>query len=240
MTYRVLSLPLLLCSCLGGTSGEVDGQPLAPMQSGHFVTMDAGDEIRATIVLVSFPESCTTLAAWQEARNDAVSSFNAAIAPQIVIPGLPPVGDISGALDRLADDLEDADEEHLPEEAEWMLVNVRDDDDDIEGEDYDIDRDGRAQFGVCRRDEQVDWHEVLGGDQGSLADCFTAHDGTLQMGAFRSDEAAAGNGEAELEEDDGDEAGDVTFDFNVAHCEEHEDEIDDAPVGLIGLPLGAL
>jgi hypothetical protein len=235
------SLVVACAGCLGGVQGEVDGEPTPAMQSGHFVVMDAGDDILVTALLFSFPDSCETLAAWQEARNDAVDRFNAVVEPQIIIPGLPPAGDVSGAVDQLADDLEEADEEHLPDEAQWMFVSIRDDEDDIEGEDYDIDRDGRARFGLCRRDEQVDWHDALEGDRSSLADCFDAEDGTLQMGAFDADEGAAGRGDAELEEDDGDDAGDVTFDFSVAHCEEHEDAIDDAPaIVLSGLPIDVL
>jgi hypothetical protein len=208
--------------CIGGVSGELNGETVDPVGSGYWFKHDMDSDIVVQVVLRSYPEACETDTEVLDAHLKATEEWGQDLLRNLFNPG--------EANRRYADALEEIDEEMLPE-TYWStrIAFEADDEDEVEGDAFDITRQGTIR--ICDQEDYNDYQDVFVDDDGSgyKRTCFVGEDGEIRISSFVDRESIAGDGEAEMVEadDQDDSAGDITFGFNVPHCDDYEDVYED-------------
>ncbi len=213
MRFVLASLLLTgLIGCGSKVQGKIDDEKPMAIRDGYWFAVGSGDNEVISLVLTTIPQACETGAAYYdqaaEAYEDYFDSFDA---------------------DALSDDLSDAEEDNLPEEY-WsysFTIDADPDDEEDVADDYDIEqgRGSDALLIVTWKHDYTDWDQVLleQDSDGYNADTYNAEDGALTITAFKEDGGIKGTAEAELEDTDRDNAGDISIKFQEIYCEEVED-----------------
>lgn len=203
-----------LAGCGSKVQGKIDDERPMSVRDGLWYAVGDGNNEVIKLVLTSFPRACETLAAsyadGAEAYQDYYTNFNS---------------------DDLADELEQIEQEYLPEEVwiyDFTLDADPDDEEDVPDA-YDIERGGDAFLTVTWRHEYTDWEQVLvdGDPDGYNADTFNADDGEIEIKGFNETGGIKGTASVELEDLDRDDAGEIEIRFQEMYCEEVEDAYED-------------
>jgi hypothetical protein len=208
--------------CIGGVSGELNGDAVGPVASGYWFKTDMDSDIVIQVVLRSYVDACEVDTEVLDGHVKATGDYQQDLLQNLFNP--------DEANGRYADALEEIDQELLPE-AYWStrIALEADDEDEVAGERFDIDRQGAIR--ICNQTDYNDYKDVFVDEDagGYQRECFIGDDGEIRVSTFEDRRAISGDGEAEMVEasDPDDSAGDVTFGFNVEHCDDYEDVYED-------------
>lgn len=210
-TILGISCAVVVCgaSCAGSISGEVDGDSVPGFTTSALgaLEVDGTDSLGLFAYFASAGEACALLAQDFEIMADEDDPEDE------------------------AKKREDLYKEGTPEEFWYALISISaDDGDDLEDEQEidleDFDEDIRAGFTVCHRDE---YPEEKDGFLDIDDECFFAEDGVLTAKYTPEDALDLGTEkELDLNDDDGDSAGEITFSGRARYCEAFSDALDDA------------
>jgi hypothetical protein len=199
-------------------SGELNGEPVGPVGSGYWFKVDVDSDIVVQVVLRSYVNACEVDTEVLDGHVKATEEYQKDLLQNLFNP--------DEANGRYADALEEIDQDILPEDY-WStrIALEADDEDDVAGEIFDIDRQGAIR--ICHQTDYNDYKDVFVDEDadGYRRECFLGEDGEIRIGMFEDRRSISGDGEAEMVEslDTDDEAGDVTFGFNVEYCDDYED-----------------
>jgi hypothetical protein len=231
----LLALSVPLAGCAGNVSGDIDGTTGVSFTDSFFAWMPEagnGDE-RMQIIATTFGGACDAHAQAYDRLTEIIEDVENDTTAILQNPDLN-LAEKSQAIDDRVEEGWDAVSDEYPEyfpEQYWELrIELRAESKrDFEDERFDFPGDG--SFRVCNHTEYPDFYASTQTDteeerQEALGmECFDAEDGDLRFSAFDDEGAVQASGDAELEDADDDNAGEVDFGFGAAWCEDYEDEI---------------
>lgn len=210
IALSVLAVPLCVGCTAGGVSGTLDDEGVPSFSSSALVTAEIEDfpDIDQVVArFTSFGGLCELWAADLDILNRDDSRSDK------------------------ARDREDLYKERAPQDWWTAEVNVViDDEDDLNGADLEpgrFDDDSILSVTVCHHE---DWPEADGEDLDFDADCYRADDGELVFRYDGENEARTIHidGDLEMEDLDGDNAGDIRFGGSASSCDPADDEFEES------------
>jgi len=206
-----LNLPLLLlagCSVAGSIKGTVGEDTVPPMPEGDWVVYDVAGSSYVQLYTTDVPDSCEAFTAVVEAQQAAVA--------QLFIEF-----DIEKA--ELA--FQAAEQDNLPEEYWTTTLGVVADDLDAAVDEYDVD--GIAtSLTVTHVKGYTDWSGYLTtGELAADSDVSTAASGTATVTELVEEKGMSAEGDAEMVDESGADAGSITWALNGQFCESYSDAL---------------
>lgn len=204
-----LSLVLLAgCSAAGSIKGTVGDDTVPPMPEGDWVVYDVAGSSYVQLFTTDVPDSCETFTAVVEAQQAAVE--------QLFVDF-----DIEKA--ELA--FQAAEQDNLPEEYWTTTLGVVADDLDAAVDEFDLDG-LTASLTVTHVNGYTDWSGYLTtGELAADSDVSTAASGTATVTELVEDEGMSAEGDAELVDESGADAGAITWALSGQFCESYSDAL---------------
>ena len=202
------SVLALSSACAASISGEVDGEAVPGFTSSALgvVEQPGTDAVGLIAYFMTGGDACNVLARAFEIQQDESDP------------------------EEEAEQLEELFKESTPEDFWYATVSVLAEDaddleDEVEVDLEDFDEDIRATFNVCHRDE---YPQEKNGFLDVDDDCYVAEDGVLTLAYSEEDALQVGTDkEMDLNDDDGDDAGEITFSGRALYCKALSDALED-------------
>lgn len=206
-----LNFSLLLlagCSAAGSIKGTVGDDTVPPMPEGDWIVFDVAGSSYVQLYTTDVPDSCETFTAVAEAQQAAVN--------QLFVDF-----DIEKA--ELA--FQAAEQDNLPEEY-WMTTLAVVADDLVAAiDEYELD--GVAtSLTVTHVKGYTDWSGYLTtGELAADSDVSTAASGTATVTDLVEDKGMSAEGDAEMVDESGEDAGSITWALSGQFCESYSDAL---------------
>lgn len=201
------ALILLLSGCAAGSiKGKVNGEAVPAMGEGMWIAIDAAGVQYVDLITTTIPNACETLTTVTQAYSDAVAQL---------------LTDFD--TDKAQAAFEAAEQDNLPEEYWETSFAVTVDDLGSAVDDYDL-GDPSASFSVMHVTGYTDWHDYFTtGAAGSQSDVSTAASGSATVKSLEEDKGMSAEGEADMVDEGGSDAGSISWKMSGDFCQEYSD-----------------
>lgn len=209
MSRSLLPLPLLLltgCTVAGSIKGTVGDEQVPALPQGDWVSLDIAGSQYVQLWTTDVPDSCDTFTAVYEARQAALDQLL-----------------VDFDTDRAELAFQAAEQDNLPEEYWLSTLALVADDLDSAVDEYDLDGIS-ASLVVSHVTGYTDWQGYLStGELHTDSDVSTAASGTATVTDLVEDHGMAAEGDAEMVDESGADAGSITWTLNGQFCEGYSD-----------------
>ena len=201
----------LLIGCGSRIAGNVEGQKVGPLPSGFWYVLGSGDDEIIVADVFSFPGACEVETTYLKEVTDVYASYKTTLDQ-----------------DALLDGLEDAEKGNLPEDYWNFNLTLDADPDEADGveTEYNINEDHEdGSFSGSHKQAYTDWEAVrVQNDSGGYhIATYYSEDGIATVTKFKDEKLLKAEVEAQLQDVNKDDVGDVVLHYKVPYCPDFED-----------------
>lgn len=200
-------LIVLLSGCSAGSiKGKVNGEAVPAMGEGMWFSIDAAGVQYVDLITTTVPNVCEAFTAVAQGYADALAQL---------------LTDFD--TDKAQAAFEAVEQDNLPEEYWETSFAITVDDLESAVDDYDL-GDASASFSVMHVTGYTDWHDYFTtGVAGSQSDVSTAASGSATVNSLQEDKGMSAEGEADMVDEGGSDAGSVSWKMSGDYCQEYSD-----------------